>query len=70
MGGAGADADCFVDDDGVMHGLGAEEGWRTDDGLDIGEAPFSFMDELTQQARAQKKKGQSIRTKAFTIKEE
>ena len=28
------------------------------------------MDELTQQARAQKKRGQSIRTKAFTIKED
>src|SRR4051812_30781388 len=67
---AGADADCFVDEDGAMHGPGTEEEWRTDDGLDIGEAPLTFMDELTQQARAQKKRGQSIRTKAFTIKED
>ena len=43
---------------------------ETEDGVDIASEPLTFIGELSQQARAQKKRRQSIRTKAFTTKED
>ena len=55
------DSNYFIDSDHVMYGPGTE-GQQ----VDIEHDPL-FVDELTQQVSAQKRRGgQSIRTKAFT----